>query len=204
MCPVPPQPVARAKLLDAFTRLLLEKGERSATLDAVAAAAGVSKGGLLYHFKSREALVVGLADRLRELGAADAELMRAAPEGAAAYYIRTSNYVDCEFDRVVIAMSRLGPDAGAVVREVMGEVQAGWLAALKAQLGDVPEARAVMLMGDGLYYNAALAGAAVTVDEAEVAELLAVVERLVVAARHRAVVRPATPGGPARSADGAR
>src|SRR5690606_13182471 len=47
---VPPAPAARAKVLDAFVSILLEHGERAATLDAVAAAAGVSKGGLLYHF----------------------------------------------------------------------------------------------------------------------------------------------------------
>lgn len=183
MCSVPPPPAARAKLLDAFARILVEQGERAATLDAVAAEAGVSKGGLLYHFKSREALVAGLAERLRELGARDAERMRDAPEGAAAYYIRTSNYFGNEFDRVIIALSRLGRDAGPVVLDAMQELQDAWMALLLAQIGDPGVARAVMLMGDGLYYNAALSGAAATVDDAAVAELLAVVERLVTSAR---------------------
>ena len=35
----------RDRILDAFAQLLGENGERAATLDAVAAAAGVSKGG---------------------------------------------------------------------------------------------------------------------------------------------------------------
>ncbi|MBR7504171.1 TetR family transcriptional regulator, partial [Mycobacterium tuberculosis] len=38
----------REKLLDAFDRLLEQHGTAGATLDAVAAEAGVSKGGLLY------------------------------------------------------------------------------------------------------------------------------------------------------------
>lgn len=182
MCPVPPPPAARAKLLDAFSRLLVAHGERSATLDAVAAEAGVSKGGLLYHFKSREALVTGLSERLRELGAEDAAAMRAAPEGAAAYYVRTSNYFGSEFDRVVIAISRLGQDAGPVAFDAMRELQDAWMASLVEQVGDPAVARAVMLMGDGLYYNAALAGAAATVGDAEVEQLLAVVQRLVASA----------------------
>ncbi|MGN6428010.1 MAG: TetR/AcrR family transcriptional regulator, partial [Leifsonia sp.] len=48
---------ARDRILDAFEELLAEHSERAATLDAVAAKAGVSKGGLLYHFASKDALV---------------------------------------------------------------------------------------------------------------------------------------------------
>ena len=61
---MPPPPAAREKVLDAFQRLLIERGARETTLDAVAQAAGVSKGGLLYHFGSREALIEGLLARL--------------------------------------------------------------------------------------------------------------------------------------------
>ncbi|WP_337479241.1 TetR family transcriptional regulator [Microbacterium yannicii] len=46
-------PLAREKVLDAFERILIDEGERAATMDAAARAAGVSKGGLLYHFASR-------------------------------------------------------------------------------------------------------------------------------------------------------
>ncbi|WP_326601007.1 TetR/AcrR family transcriptional regulator [Rhodococcus sp. PD04] len=81
---MPPAPAARAKLLDAFVTILLEQGERAATLEAVAATAGVSKGGLLYHFPSKDALVEGLAEHVEALGAEDVERMRAAPEGPAA------------------------------------------------------------------------------------------------------------------------
>src|SRR5699024_915071 len=49
----------KEKLLDAFDALLDERGTAGATLDAVAAKAGVSKGGLLYHFGSKAELVNG-------------------------------------------------------------------------------------------------------------------------------------------------
>ena len=45
-------PSARDRVLDAYETLLIESGPGATTLDAVAAAADVSKGGLLYHFAS--------------------------------------------------------------------------------------------------------------------------------------------------------
>jgi AcrR family transcriptional regulator len=42
---------------------VIEVGARHLTLDAVAKQAGVSKGGLLYHFPSKEALVHAMLDR---------------------------------------------------------------------------------------------------------------------------------------------
>jgi AcrR family transcriptional regulator len=61
----------RDRLLDAFETLLVSAGSRSATLDAVASHAQVSKGGLLYHFHSKDELVDGMLTRLREQGRAD-------------------------------------------------------------------------------------------------------------------------------------
>ena len=54
---------ARDRLLDAAERVVVESGATHLTLDAVAKSAGVSKGGLLYHFPSKEALLAGLVAR---------------------------------------------------------------------------------------------------------------------------------------------
>ena len=53
-------PHARESVLDAFEAILIDEGERAATMDATARAAGVSKGGLLYHFASKDALESGV------------------------------------------------------------------------------------------------------------------------------------------------
>lgn len=53
-------------LLDAAEALLSERGTGALTLNAVAERAGVSKGGLLYHFPTKEALVQGLITRVIE------------------------------------------------------------------------------------------------------------------------------------------
>ncbi|HXY96387.1 MAG TPA: helix-turn-helix domain-containing protein [Steroidobacteraceae bacterium] len=60
--PIPLRP-ARDRLLDAAERVVVESGATHLTLDAVARSAGVSKGGLLYHFPSKEALLEGMLSR---------------------------------------------------------------------------------------------------------------------------------------------
>jgi AcrR family transcriptional regulator len=56
----------RARLLEAAGQVVLKQGLQGLTLDAVAQAAGVSKGGLLYHYPSKETLVKGLFAHLLE------------------------------------------------------------------------------------------------------------------------------------------
>ncbi|MEW9556313.1 TetR/AcrR family transcriptional regulator [Nonomuraea sp. NPDC050783] len=52
------------ELLDAAEAILCDQGSAALTLTAVADRAGVSKGGLLYHFNSKEALIKGMVERL--------------------------------------------------------------------------------------------------------------------------------------------
>ena len=54
---------ARERILEAAERVVAEVGAARLTLDLVAQAAGVSKGGLLYHFPSKESLLGALAQR---------------------------------------------------------------------------------------------------------------------------------------------
>ncbi|MFF8320847.1 TetR/AcrR family transcriptional regulator [Streptomyces bobili] len=54
----------RDEILDAVERLLVKGGVDAVRLDAAAAEAGVSKGGLLHHFPSKLALVQGVVRRL--------------------------------------------------------------------------------------------------------------------------------------------
>jgi AcrR family transcriptional regulator len=61
-----PEPTTdvRTRILDAAETLVRSRGVTGLTLDAAAQAAGVSKGGLLYHFASKEALLDTLLRRL--------------------------------------------------------------------------------------------------------------------------------------------
>jgi AcrR family transcriptional regulator len=60
MCP---PASSREMILAAAEAVVLESGARHMTLDAVAARAGVSKGGLLYHFPTKESLLKAMLER---------------------------------------------------------------------------------------------------------------------------------------------
>lgn len=147
---------ARDRVLDAYETLLIEAGPAATTLDAVAAAAGVSKGGLLYHFASKDALAAGLLARLRDRSATDADAIRAAPEGATAYHLTTSapsGSATGGLTRTYLAALRVADHArdGSAVRDALAAVDADALAALRDRLGDPALAWLVQLIGDGLY-----------------------------------------------------
>ena len=54
----------RRRLLAAAERIVLRDGGASLTIEAVAKEAGVSKGGLLYHFPSKQALLSGMVEHM--------------------------------------------------------------------------------------------------------------------------------------------
>lgn len=58
--------VTKQKLLDAATTIIMDNGVHQLTLDEVAKTAGVSKGGLLYHYPSKEALLTAIVERLQQ------------------------------------------------------------------------------------------------------------------------------------------
>ena len=75
-----PELVRRA-LLDCAARLALDEGLTGLSLQAVAKAAGVTKGGLFHHFPSKEALVERVfADLLGQFDAQIDALMAKDPE----------------------------------------------------------------------------------------------------------------------------
>ncbi len=72
----------REDLLQAAESIVVEYGSAHLTLDAVAARAGVSKGGLIYHFPSKDSLLAAMIDRTREKSAeARSRATEARPEG---------------------------------------------------------------------------------------------------------------------------
>lgn len=154
-------PRARESVLDAFEAILMSDGARAATMDAVAAAAGVSKGGLLYHYASKDALEAALLARVRELARADVDEMEQHPEGIVATFIRTSVMEDSPLDRALVASSRLAQsghaDAGAALRDI----RTLWEEALRPHTRDETALQLVLLVSDGLYFNNALGDAAV-------------------------------------------
>ncbi|WP_232528814.1 TetR/AcrR family transcriptional regulator [Mycetocola zhujimingii] len=178
----------RDRILVAYEDLLIEAGERGATLDAVAARAGVSKGGLLYHFGSKDALSAGLVERLQHLTGLDVRKMRAAPAGPVDYLIRTSIDSGSALDRSLVATSRLAQADDPRASEALAAIRGEWLAVITESIGDPAVARAIMLVSDGLYFNSAMLGMG-TPDPADVSAeaidgLLTVLARLTPPSAH--------------------
>jgi AcrR family transcriptional regulator len=58
--------ITQKAILDAANRIVIEQGVERLTLEQVAAEAGISKGGLLYHFPTKEALIKGMINHYLE------------------------------------------------------------------------------------------------------------------------------------------
>src|SRR5215218_1083658 len=121
------RPSRRRELLDAAIAVIRRDGAQALTLDAVAAAAGVSKGGVLYHFGTKRALIDGLLDSWLD----DREAQLEGPDFAAAY-VRA-----CD-------MQSAGPEVTTS--------EFGLLAAL-IEDPEVLEVARVRLAADGLWYS---------------------------------------------------
>lgn len=55
---------SQEQILDAAEAVVIERGVKEMTLEAVANRASLSKGGLLYHFPSKDAIVQGMVSRI--------------------------------------------------------------------------------------------------------------------------------------------
>jgi AcrR family transcriptional regulator len=156
----------RDRILDALESLLLEKGMSQVTLENVAATAGVSKGGLLYHFKSKDALLAGLVRRLSER--AEQQLGDAVAKGTsvAEWYLQTPNPDDATeavelalYRSMVAAMRTIDAHSGPENDEVQQALIAmldTWSEGLDHDIADPVHADIVRLVGDGVYLRALL------------------------------------------------
>ncbi len=143
----------RDRILDAATEVLLRDGAQALTLEAVARQAGVSKGGLLYHFASKQALVAGMVDRL--VSQFDAALASAGDEPGAATRVYLAATVGQKpeaagavADRTTAALfaaALVEPDALIPLREIY----ARWQRRLENDGIDPAVATAVRLAVDG-------------------------------------------------------
>jgi len=136
-----PRPSARAKLLDAASAVIRRDGAQPLTLDAVAAEAGVSKGGLLYHFASKRELLDALVDRWLDEFQRDID----AGEDFMRGYVRASGVMVDDFG--LLAALVADPQTLAAVRDRY----AAWQDRVVTEGGDPVEATIARLAADGLW-----------------------------------------------------
>ncbi|MGO3885922.1 MAG: TetR/AcrR family transcriptional regulator [Mycetocola sp.] len=141
----------RERLLNSYQQLIIDHGERAATLDAVAREAGVSKGGLLYHFPSKEALNDGMINRLDEMVEQDIITIRTAPDGAVEYFLRSCVVTDSPYDHAISATIRLAQLPHAAAADAVDRMRARWVDVLAEATGDRDLAVLVAVAGEGIY-----------------------------------------------------
>lgn len=119
----------RGRLLDAAVRTVERGGVSGLTLEAVAREAGVSKGGLLHHFRSKDALVEAVLRHLLEMFSARvAQLWEREAEGPgrlARAYVRASFAEDpIPLELGALLLTAVTGDSG--VAALLAEDSAGW------------------------------------------------------------------------------
>ncbi|HEY6643707.1 TetR/AcrR family transcriptional regulator [Povalibacter sp.] len=150
---------ARERVIEAAERVVAEVGAARLTLDAVAQSAGVSKGGLLYHFPSKESLLVALAHRYVDsihgciaaardgVGKGPAQELKACVQG-----ILGSERCMRAMTSVLLATAANDLKLLEVIRERMAE----HLREIEASSSDFARAAVVTLAVDGLMMREAL------------------------------------------------
>jgi AcrR family transcriptional regulator len=127
------------------------EGPRALTLDAVAAQAGVSKGGLLYHFATKEALVSALVEDW--LDRFEAEVLDGSGEGGwAVSYARACAGRRSAKERAtdVALLVAVAGDPGGL--EAVRNRYAAWQKRLVSDAADAVDVTLVRLAADGLWF----------------------------------------------------
>jgi AcrR family transcriptional regulator len=145
--------LTREALLDAANRVLTIKGAEGFTLDAVAREAAVSKGGLLYHFPSKNSLIEGMIARSasRIDAALNEELEKAGGDYLTAY-IRASFRTAAEpeqVSRAFFAAIANDPKLMAPIRRRFERLQRDISAAAPSE----ETGTLIRLALDGLWYS---------------------------------------------------
>jgi AcrR family transcriptional regulator len=172
----------KQQILEAAGRVVLARGVTGLTLEAVAEEAGLSKGGLLYHYGSKEALLTAMVGRMVEVTEERIDAHRESDSGPGSW---ARGYLQaCLTDgipatdptgRLAVALLAAGATDPAQLDEVR-ERQGVWQARLREDGIDPVMANIVRLAADGLWMNDIFGIPALSKDER--AELLARLEAL--------------------------
>jgi AcrR family transcriptional regulator len=149
-----PRPHTRDGILDAAEMIVLDIGAAHMTLDAVAEKAGISKGGLIYHYPGKDALLAAMVSRLLQRFAeqqvrAAMDLPEDSKRGLTAYVI--ASFTDTEqtknISAALLAAAANNPKLLEPVREYFRE----WFARLEDFGLGFERAAVISLAVDGLW-----------------------------------------------------
>ena len=147
----------RQQILHAAFALIRREGVARLTIEAVAQEAGLSKGGVLYHFRSKESLIQAMVASLVERFDADIETARreepegerGAPGGWLRAYIRSSAGPAEDDEDTVALLAAVSNDPRLLAP--LQEQYARWQTQAEADGVDPALATVIRLALDGLW-----------------------------------------------------
>lgn len=150
----------RENILNAAAQVILQQGMSAFTIEAIAQQAGVTKGGVLHHFPSKEALIQGLIEQV--IAAFNARLMQeleAEPADSNGRWLRA--YIRTIFLADYAAHSLIPTLAAALSADeaTRERIRQGFHASQQAALADgidPVQATIIRLAVDGLVFSRAL------------------------------------------------
>nr|WP_315430959.1 TetR/AcrR family transcriptional regulator [uncultured Albidiferax sp.] len=173
--------LVRSQLLAVMRELLVLEGSQALTLDAVSKRAGVTKGGLQHHFRSKQALLTALCDQLFEEFEERYEQALSIEENTPGRHARA--YVRTCFDSGGDCNQVETQRAIALLALSLPECRERWNAMMRRALsqdGSAPEVANLLLVcrlaADGFWFAQMLG--AYDLDEARKASILLVLLRL--------------------------
>ncbi len=149
----------KARIIAAAANVAVTKGVQNLTIDAVAEEAGLSKGGVFYHFASKELLLLGMVQALVDHTETMVQAHRAADTEAGGWlrgFIRASLAEDAE-DVGSIGQLSVGFLTAAAndasLLAPMNDRQPQWRDAINHDGIDPVRAQIIRLAADGLWIN---------------------------------------------------
>lgn len=169
----------RESLLQAAGDVVLRLGADALTLDAVAKEAGVSKGGLLYHFPNKDALLMGMVAHLiaqfEQL--LESQLVRESnldvPGAWLRAFIRAEDAFDCQNAALQSGLLAAVSKNSALL-EPLHAASARWHQKARKCGVDPLKAEIILLAADGLSWNQLLGLTCISEEERSqvIAELI--------------------------------
>lgn len=157
------RPSNRSKILDAALRVVEREGVAAVTYDAVAQESGLTRGGMIYHFPSREALLLAIHQHL----ASEWEAMmvehagklasKATPKERLVAYLKSCNQSASKADLQLYLEATVNPEFAEPWHVVMER----WIprsATAPEDSGGI-DALVARLAADGLWMNDSLSAA---------------------------------------------
>lgn len=145
------------KILNAAAELILEEGISNVTLEKIANRAEISKGGLLYHYRTKEALFQELnVAAIREFDEAIVRYLNEQPNGrgayARAYALATIEDIQKGGTHRSSALISIFSDHPEIM-EIWKEGYSRWQQQFDQDGLDWEEAAVIRYVSDGLWFN---------------------------------------------------